>query len=158
MDPFNNPNNPNNPTQSNVFSAPGYYPTIEPNQFSQYSSNAFAAFQHSPNQFSQFSQSQALQQLMMRGAFNLQPNPTQPVQPQPIPTQPVQQSEPDEDMEVVPEIQPSKEKGKRKKGKQVVGEQPSKPKSTKWTPIEEEALAKAYIGTSTHPSKGYLFF
>ncbi|MFS7998548.1 hypothetical protein Hanom_Chr12g01155151 [Helianthus anomalus] len=62
MDPFNkpnnsnvpnNPNNPNNPTQPNVFSVPGYYPTLEPNQFSQYSSNVFAAFQHSPNQFSQ---------------------------------------------------------------------------------------------------------
>ncbi|MFS7973070.1 hypothetical protein Hanom_Chr09g00852261 [Helianthus anomalus] len=82
----NNPNSPNNPTPPNVFSVPGYYPTIEPNQFSQYSSNAFAAFQHSPNQFSQ---NQALQQLMMRGAFNLQPIPTQPVQPQPNPTQPV---------------------------------------------------------------------
>ncbi|KAJ0606573.1 putative tetratricopeptide-like helical domain superfamily [Helianthus annuus] len=44
------------------------------------------------------------------------PNPTPPVQPQPIPTQPVQQSEPDDDVEVVPETQPPKEKGKRKKG------------------------------------------
>ncbi|XP_021986005.1 caldesmon-like [Helianthus annuus] len=86
--------------------------------------------------------------MMMRGAFNFPPNPTPSVQPQPIPTQPVQQSEPDDDMEVVPETQPSKEKGKRKKGKQVVGEQPAKPKSTKWTPIEEETLAKAYIGNN----------
>ncbi|MFS7998549.1 hypothetical protein Hanom_Chr12g01155161 [Helianthus anomalus] len=60
--------------------------------------------------------------MMMRGAFNLQPNPAPPVQPQPIPTQPVQQSEPDDDVEVVPETQPQKEKGK-----QVMGEQPSKP-------------------------------
>ncbi|KAJ0557547.1 hypothetical protein HanIR_Chr07g0326381 [Helianthus annuus] len=90
---------------------------------------------------------------MMRGVLSFPPNPTPPVQPQPIPTQPVQQSEPDDDIEVVPETQPSKEKGKWKKGKQVVGEQLSKPKSTKWTPIEEEALAKAYIDTSTHPTK-----
>ncbi|KAJ0837156.1 putative tetratricopeptide repeat-containing domain-containing protein [Helianthus annuus] len=54
------------------------------------------------------------------------PNPTPPVQPQPIPTQPVQQSEPDDDVEVVPETQPPKEKGKRKKGKQVVGDPPPK--------------------------------
>ncbi|XP_021984881.1 uncharacterized protein LOC110880720 [Helianthus annuus] len=92
--------------------------------------------------------------MMMQGAFNFPPNPTPPVQPQPIPTQPVQQSESDDDVEVVPETQPPKEKGKRKKGKQVVGEQPSKPKSNKWTPIEEEASAKAYIGTSTHLTKG----
>ncbi|KAJ0929101.1 putative glutathione transferase [Helianthus annuus] len=92
--------------------------------------------------------------MMMRGAFNFQPNPMPPVQPQPIPTQPVQQSEPDDDVEVVPETQPQEEKGKRKKGKQVLGEQPSKPKAKPWTPIEEETLAKAYIGTSTHPTKG----
>ncbi|XP_022023666.1 uncharacterized protein LOC110923919 [Helianthus annuus] len=92
--------------------------------------------------------------MIIRGAFNFPPNPTPPVQPQPIPTQPVQQSEPDDDVEVVLETQPPKEKDKRKKGKQVVGEQPSKPKSTKWTLIEEEALAKAYIGTSTHLTKG----
>ncbi|XP_022024273.1 uncharacterized protein LOC110924586 [Helianthus annuus] len=84
----------------------------------------------------------------MQGAFNLQPNPTQPVQPQPIPTQLFQQSEPDEDVEVVPETQPQKEKCKRRKGKQVVGEQPSKPKAKLWMPIEEEALAKAYIGNN----------
>ncbi|XP_021995700.1 sporozoite surface protein 2-like [Helianthus annuus] len=163
MDPFNNPNNPNNPnyptnpnnpTQPNVFSVPGYYPTLEPNQFSQYSSNSFASFQHSPNQFAQFSQNQALQQMMMRGAYNFPLNPTPPVQPQLIPMQPFQQSEPEDDVEVVPETQPPKGKGKRNKGKQVVGDQPSKPKSTKWTPIEEEALAKAYIGTSDHPTKG----
>ncbi|MFS7947485.1 hypothetical protein Hanom_Chr06g00548821 [Helianthus anomalus] len=97
MDPLNNPNNPNNPTQPNipnVFLVPGYYPMIEPNQFSQYSSNAFAAFQHSSNVFAQPQQSQALQQLMMRCAFNLQPEPN--------PTQP-ERSEPDEDVEVVPE-------------------------------------------------------
>ncbi|XP_022027218.1 sporozoite surface protein 2-like [Helianthus annuus] len=119
MDPFNNPNNPNvpnnpnnpnNPTQPNVFSVPGYYSMIEPNQFSQYSSNAFAASQHSPNQFSR---NQALQQLMMRGAFNLQPNPMQPVQPQ---------SEPDQDVKVVPETQPQKEKGKRRKGNNQTGD------------------------------------
>ncbi|XP_035844087.1 uncharacterized protein LOC110932127 [Helianthus annuus] len=164
MDPFNNPdnpntpnnpNNPNNPTQPNVFSVPGYYPTLEPNQFSQYSSNAFASFQHSPNQFAQISQNQALQQMMMRGAWNFppvqpQPIPTPPVQPQPIPTQ----SEPEDDVEIVPETQPPKGKGKRNKGKQVVGDQPSKPKATKWTPIEEEALAKAFIGTSDNPTKG----
>ncbi|KAM0063050.1 putative glutathione transferase [Helianthus debilis subsp. tardiflorus] len=91
---------------------------------------------------------------MMRGAYNFPPNPTPPVQPQPIPTQPFQQSEPEDDVEVVPETTPPKGKGKRNKGKQVVGDQPSKPKSTKWTPIEEEALAKAYIGTSDHPTKG----
>ncbi|XP_022034764.1 uncharacterized protein LOC110936658 [Helianthus annuus] len=158
MDPFNNPDNPNtpnNPTQPNVFSVPGYYPTLEPNQFSQYSSNAFASFQHSPNQFAQISQNQALQQMMMRGAWNFppvqpQPIPTPPVQPQPIPTQ----SEPEDDVEIVPETQPPKGKGKRNKGKQVVGDQPSKPKATKWTPIEEEALAKAFIGTSDNPTKG----
>ncbi|MFS7963869.1 hypothetical protein Hanom_Chr08g00743381 [Helianthus anomalus] len=108
MDPFNNPSDPNNPynpttpinpTQPNVFSVPEYYPTIEPNQFSQYSSNAFASFQHSPNQFAQFSQNQAIQQMMMRGAYNFPPNPTPPVQPQPIPTQPFQQSKPDGDVE-----------------------------------------------------------
>ncbi|XP_021979646.1 bcl-2-associated transcription factor 1-like [Helianthus annuus] len=154
MEPFNNPNNPNNPTQPNVFSVPAYYPTLEPNQFSQYSSNAFASFQHSPNQFAQFSQNQALQQMMLRGAYNFPPNPTPPVQPQPIPTQPFQQSEPDDDVEVVPETQPAKGKGKRNKGKQVVGEQSSKPKSTKWTPIEEEALAKALIATSNNKTKG----
>ncbi|XP_022007799.1 sporozoite surface protein 2-like [Helianthus annuus] len=166
MDPFNNPdnpntpnnpNNPNNPTQPNVFSVSGYYPTLEPNQFSQYSSNAFASFQHSPNQFAQISQNQALQQMMMRGAWNFplvqpQPIPTPPVQPQPIPTQ----SEPEDDVEIVPETQPPKGKGKRNKGKQVVGDQPSKPKATKWTPIEEEALAKAFIGTSDNPTKGFL--
>ncbi|XP_021974604.1 uncharacterized protein LOC110869677 [Helianthus annuus] len=92
--------------------------------------------------------------MMMRGAYNFPPNPTTPVQPQPIPTQPFQQSEPDGDVEVVPETQPPKGKGKRNKGKQVVGDQPSKPKATKWTPIEEEALAKAYIGMSNHPTKG----
>ncbi|MFS7976914.1 hypothetical protein Hanom_Chr10g00897941 [Helianthus anomalus] len=93
--------------------------------------------------------------MMMRGAFNFPPNPTPPVQPQPIPTQPVQQSEPDDDVEVVPETQPPKQKGKRKKGKQVVGD---KPKAKPWTPIEEEALAKAYIGTSIHLTKGWYFF
>ncbi|MFS8003460.1 hypothetical protein Hanom_Chr13g01214251 [Helianthus anomalus] len=76
---------------------------------------------------------------MMRGAFNLQPfqpepNPTQPVQSQPNPTQP-ERSEPDGDVEVVPETQP--QKGKRRKGKQVVGEQPSKGKAKPWTQIEE---------------------
>ncbi|KAJ0944188.1 putative glutathione transferase [Helianthus annuus] len=89
---------------------------------------------------------------MMRGAWNFppvqpQPIPTPPVQPQPMPTQ----SEPEDD---VPETQPPKGKGKRNKGKQVVGDQPSKPKATKWTPIEEEALAKAFIGTSDNPLKG----
>ncbi|KAJ0753217.1 putative glutathione transferase [Helianthus annuus] len=167
MDPFNNPENPNtsnnpntpnNPTQPNVFSVPGYYPTLEPNQFSQYSSNAFASFQQSPNQFTQISQNQALQQMMMRGAWNFppvqpQPIPTPPVQPQPIPTPPVQ-SEPEDDVEIVPETQPPKGKGKRNKGKQVVGDQTSKPKAIKWTPIEEEALAKAFIGTSDNPVKG----
>ncbi|XP_022019186.1 uncharacterized protein LOC110919218 [Helianthus annuus] len=161
MDPFNNPNNsnvpnnPNNPNNPNppntpiVFSVPGYYPMIEPNQFSQFSSNAFAAFQNSPNVFAHTQQSQAIQQLMMRNAFNIQP-----VQPKPNPTQPIR-SEPDEDVvEVVPETQP--QKGKRRKGKQVAGEQsqPSKPKPKPWTQLEEEALAKAYIRTSTHPIKG----
>ncbi|XP_035839105.1 glutathione S-transferase T3-like [Helianthus annuus] len=162
MDPFNNPdnpntpnnpNNPNNPTQPNVFSVPGYYPMLEPNKFSQYSSNAFASFQHSPNQFAQISQNQALLQMMMRGAWNFPP-----VQPQPIPTPPVQpiltQSEPEDDVEIIPETQPPKGKGKRNKGKQVVGDQPSKLKATKWTPVEEEALAKAFIGTSDNPTKG----
>ncbi|KAJ0483579.1 hypothetical protein HanIR_Chr13g0666321 [Helianthus annuus] len=51
--PSNNPNTPTNPTQPNVFSVPGYYPTLEPNQFSQFSSNAFASFQQSPNQITQ---------------------------------------------------------------------------------------------------------
>ncbi|XP_021992668.1 glutathione S-transferase T3-like [Helianthus annuus] len=156
--PSNNPNTPTNPTQPNVFSVPGYYPTLEPNQFSQFSSNAFASFQQSPNQFTQISQNQALQQMMMRGAWNFppvqpQPIPTPPVQPQPIPTPPVQ-SEPEDDVEIVPETQPPKGKGKRNKGKQVAGDQASKPKAIKWTPIEEEALAKAFIGTSDNPVKG----
>ncbi|XP_021975062.1 uncharacterized protein LOC110870167 [Helianthus annuus] len=156
--PSNNPNTPNNPTQPNVFSVPGYYPTLEPNQFSQFSSNAFASFQHSPNQFTQMSQNQAHQQMMMRGAWNFppvqpQPIPTPPVQPQPIPTPPVQ-SDPEDDVEIVPETQPPKGKGKRNKGKQVAGDQASKPKAIKWTPIEEEALAKAFIGTSDNPVKG----
>ncbi|KAF5791366.1 putative glutathione transferase [Helianthus annuus] len=95
---------------------------------------------------------------MMRGAWNFppvqpQPIPTPPVQPQPIPTPPVQ-SEPEDDVEIVPETQPPKGKGKRNKGKQVVGDQTSKPKAIKWTPIEEEALAKAFIGTSDNPVKG----
>ncbi|MFS7956796.1 hypothetical protein Hanom_Chr07g00658761 [Helianthus anomalus] len=47
MYPFN-PNVPNNP---NVFWVPGYYPTMEPNPFGQFSANAFAAFQNSPNVF-----------------------------------------------------------------------------------------------------------
>ncbi|KAF5792825.1 putative glutathione transferase [Helianthus annuus] len=93
--------------------------------------------------------------MMMRGAWNFppvqpQPIPTPPVQPQPIPTQ----SEPEDDVEIVPETQPPKGKGKRNKGKQVVGDQTSKPKAIKWTPIEEEALAKAFIGTSDNPVKG----
>ncbi|MFS8011364.1 hypothetical protein Hanom_Chr14g01308221 [Helianthus anomalus] len=92
--------------------------------------------------------------MMLRGAYNFPLNPTPPVQPQPIPTQPFQQSEPGDDVEVVSETQPAKEKGKRNKGKQVVGEQSSKSKSTKWTPIEEEALAKAYIATSNNKTKG----
>ncbi|KAJ0915204.1 hypothetical protein HanPSC8_Chr06g0247211 [Helianthus annuus] len=151
--PSNNPNTPTNPTQPNVFSVPGYYPTLEPNQFSQFSSNAFASFQQSPNQFTQISQNQALQQMMMRGAWNFppvqpQPIPTPPVQPQPIPTPPVQS---EDDVEIVPETQPPKGKGKRNKGKQVAGDQASKPKAIKWTPIEEEALAKAFIGTSDNP-------
>ncbi|KAJ0432571.1 hypothetical protein HanIR_Chr17g0860701 [Helianthus annuus] len=81
---------------------------------------------------------------MMRNAFNIQP--VQPFQPELNPTQPTR-SKPDEDVEVVPETQPQK-------GKQVVGEQPSKPKAKPWTQLEEEALAKAYVGTSTHPIKG----
>ncbi|XP_022038623.1 glutathione S-transferase T3-like [Helianthus annuus] len=158
--PSNNPNTPTNPTQPNVFSVPGYYPTLEPNQFSQFSSNAFASFQQSPNQFTQISQNQALQQMMMRGAWNFppvqpQPIPTPPVQPQPIPTPPVQ-SEPEDDVEIVPETQPPKGKGKRNKGKQVAGDQASKPKAIKWTPIEEEALAKAFLGTSDNPVKVYI--
>ncbi|XP_021986679.1 glutathione S-transferase T3-like [Helianthus annuus] len=50
-----------------------------------------------------------------------------------------------------------KQTNKRKKGKQVAGEQsqPSKPKPKQWTQLEEEALAKAYIGSSTHPIKGH---
>uniref|UniRef100_A0A251TRM8 Uncharacterized protein n=1 Tax=Helianthus annuus TaxID=4232 RepID=A0A251TRM8_HELAN len=36
---------------------------------------------------------------------------------------------------------------------QVVGEQSSKPKSTKCTPIEEEGLAKAYIARLTTRQK-----
>ncbi|MFS7931656.1 hypothetical protein Hanom_Chr04g00358501 [Helianthus anomalus] len=95
---------------------------------------------------------------MMRGAFNIphfqpEPNPTQPVQPQPNPTQPGR-SDPDEDVEVVLKTQP--QKGKRRKGKQVVGEQPSKAKAKPWTRIEEEDLAKAYICTSTHPDKKFV--
>ncbi|KAJ0494192.1 hypothetical protein HanIR_Chr12g0594591 [Helianthus annuus] len=86
---------------------------------------------------------------MMRNAFNIQP--VQPFQPEPKPTQPTR-SDPNEEVEVVPETQP--QKGKRRKGKQVAGEQPSKPKAKPWTQLEEEALAKAYIGTFTHPIKG----
>ncbi|XP_022032368.1 glutathione S-transferase T3-like [Helianthus annuus] len=91
--------------------------------------------------------------MMLRGAYNFPPNPTPPVQPQPIPMQPFQQPEPDDDVDVVPETQPAKGKGKRNKGKQVVGDQSSKPKSTKWTSIEEEALAKAFIATSNNKTK-----
>ncbi|MFS7934032.1 hypothetical protein Hanom_Chr05g00386731 [Helianthus anomalus] len=141
MDPFNNPNvpnnpnNPNNPTEPNVFSVRGYYPTIEPNKFSQYPSNAFATFQHSPNQFSQYSSN----------AFAAFQHSTEPDATRTI--------EPDEDVEVISETQPQKEKGKRRKDKQVVGEKPFKAKARPWTPIEEEALTKAYIGTSTRPTK-----
>ncbi|MFS8034473.1 hypothetical protein Hanom_Chr17g01581521 [Helianthus anomalus] len=83
---------------------------------------------------------------MMRNPFNIQP-----VQPEPNPTQPIR-TKPDEDVvEVVPETQP--QKSKRRKGKQVAGEQrqPSKPNPKPWTQLEEETLAKSYIGTSTHP-------
>ncbi|XP_035841392.1 uncharacterized protein LOC110933348 [Helianthus annuus] len=65
--------------------------------------------------------------MMMRGAYNFppvqpQPIPTPPVQPQPIPTQPFQQSEPEDDVEVVPETQPPKGKEKRNKGNNQSGE------------------------------------
>ncbi|MFS8009095.1 hypothetical protein Hanom_Chr14g01280491 [Helianthus anomalus] len=88
---------------------------------------------------------------MMRNPFNMQP--VQASQPQPVQTS--QPLEPDEnDIEVVPETQP--QSSKRKNGKQVVVDQnqPWKPKPKLWTPLKEEALAKAYISTSTHPVKG----
>ncbi|KAJ0461034.1 hypothetical protein HanHA89_Chr16g0667771 [Helianthus annuus] len=74
------------------------------------------------------------------------------------PSQPIRTSQPivpDEDViEVVPNTQP--QTTKRKKGKQVTVDQsqPSKPKPKQWTQLDEEALAKAYIGSSTHPIKG----
>ncbi|XP_021980824.1 uncharacterized protein LOC110876975 [Helianthus annuus] len=59
---------------------------------------------------------------MLRGAYNFPPNPTPPVQPQPIPMQPFQQPEPDDDVEVVPETQPAKGKGKLNKGNNQTGD------------------------------------
>ncbi|XP_022018852.1 uncharacterized protein LOC110918881 [Helianthus annuus] len=145
MDPYN-PNNPN----PNVFSVPSYYPSMFSNAFSQFSVKAFASFQQSSNAFSNMPQMQALQNMMMRNPFKMQ---VQSQQPQPVessqPLQPVEG-----DIEVVPETKP--QSSKRKKGKQVAVDQnqPSKPKPKPWTRIEDEALAQAYISTSTHPVVG----
>ncbi|KAJ0576350.1 putative glutathione transferase [Helianthus annuus] len=125
---------------------------MESNPFAQFSATAFAGFQNSPNVFSSTQQTQALQNLMVRNPFNMQP--VQASQP-PQPVQTSQPIVPDEDVvEVVPETQP--QTSKRNKGKQVAVDQsqPLQPKPKQWTPLEEEALAKAYIGSSTHPVKG----
>ncbi|KAJ0497925.1 putative glutathione transferase [Helianthus annuus] len=125
---------------------------MEPNAFSQFYVNAFAGFQQSPNAFSNTQQMLALQNLMIRNPFNMQP-----VQSSQLP-QPVQSSQPlqpvEDDIEVIPETQP--QSSKRKKGKQVAVDQnqQSKTKPKLWTRIEEEALAKVYISTSTHPAVG----
>ncbi|MFS7995639.1 hypothetical protein Hanom_Chr12g01120291 [Helianthus anomalus] len=96
MDPYN-------PNNLNVFSLPGYYPTMDPNPFSQLSTNAFVGFQHSPSVFSSTQQTQALQNLMTRNPFNMQPvqasRPPQPVQT----SQPLEPNE--DDIEVVLETQ-----------------------------------------------------
>ncbi|MFS7995646.1 hypothetical protein Hanom_Chr12g01120371 [Helianthus anomalus] len=103
MDPYN----------PNVFSLPGYYPTMDPNPFSQLSANTFAGFQHSLSVFSSTQQTQALQNLMMRNPFNMQPiqasRPTQPVQT----SQPLEPNE--DDIEVVPETQLQSSKRKKRK-------------------------------------------
>ncbi|XP_022021916.1 uncharacterized protein LOC110921869 [Helianthus annuus] len=121
---------------------------MEPTPYGQFSATAFAAFQNSMNVFASTQQNQAIQNLMMRNPFNMQPvEPSQPSQPI--------RTEPDDDViEVIPETQP--QTTKRKKGKKVAVDQsqPSKPKPKQWTQLEEEALAKAYIGSSTHPIKG----
>ncbi|MFS7913370.1 hypothetical protein Hanom_Chr02g00141041 [Helianthus anomalus] len=144
MDPFN-PNNPN------VFSVSGYYPTMEPNPFGQFSATAFAGSQIYLNVFSCTQQTQALQNLMMCNLFNMQP--VQPSQP----SQPIRTSHPivpvEDVVEVVPETQPQTTKGKKGKQVAVNQSQPSKPKPKQRTQLEEEPLAKTYIGSSTHPLK-----
>ncbi|MFS7980019.1 hypothetical protein Hanom_Chr10g00934491 [Helianthus anomalus] len=131
MDPYN-PNNPN--PNSNVFSVPGYYPTMDSSwSTSQFS---FSGFQQTPNAFGQMNQMQSVQQMLMRNLFNSQFQ----SQPQPSPP-PLESPQPIEDevKEYVPETQP--QTSKRKKRKQVAclaGNQPSRAKPRPLSKIEEE--------------------
>ncbi|KAF5798959.1 hypothetical protein HanXRQr2_Chr07g0299091 [Helianthus annuus] len=77
-------------------------------------------------------------------------NPYQMQQPNMPQAPQTQIEEQDDEIEVVPETQPEPSKKKNKKGKGKKEDAPGK-QMQQWTKIEEEALAKAYINSSTSP-------
>ncbi|XP_022040950.1 uncharacterized protein LOC110943513 [Helianthus annuus] len=146
MDPYN-PNNPNSSSYS--FSSSGYTPAMD---------NAFAGYQQMPNAFNQypFNPMQMQQPNMPFNPYQMQQLIQNPLNMsyQPTPQAPrTQIEEQDDDVEVVPETQPEPSKKKNKKGKGKKEDAAAK-QQQQWTKIEEEALAKAYINTSTSPIIG----
>ncbi|MFS7959602.1 putative glutathione transferase [Helianthus anomalus] len=133
MDPCN-PNNPN--SSSHPFSSSGYTPVMD---------NAFAGYQQMPNAFNQypFNPMQMQQPNMSFNPYQMQ-QPNMPQAPQ------TQIEEQDDEIEVVQETQPEPSKKKNKKGKGKKEDAAGK-QQQQWTKIEEEALAKAYINSSTSP-------
>ncbi|XP_021984862.1 uncharacterized protein LOC110880698 [Helianthus annuus] len=122
----------------------------------------FSGIQQTPNAFSQMSQLQqmqqyqAVQQIMQRNTFEqLQSQP-----PTSQPQSPVQLD--DDDEEVVPESPPQELKRKKNKGKgkkvenvpETAPKSGSRAKGRPWTKVEEEALAMAFVKSSTCPIIG----
>ncbi|XP_022032362.1 glutathione S-transferase T3-like [Helianthus annuus] len=88
---------------------------------------------------------------LFNSQFQSQPHPSPP----PVESSPQPQPVEDEVEECVPETQPQFSKlKKRKQVARLTGDQPLRAKSQPWSKIDEEALAKAQIGTSKSPIVG----
>ncbi|XP_022025026.1 uncharacterized protein LOC110925375 [Helianthus annuus] len=146
MDPYN-PNNPN--SCSHPFSSSDYTPAMD---------NAFAGHQQMPNAFNQypFNPRQMQQPNMPFNPYQMQQLMQNPLNMpyQPTPQAPrTQIEEQDDDVEVVREMQPEPSKKKNKKGNGKKEDAAAK-QQQQWTKNEEDALAKAYINSSTSPIIG----
>ncbi|XP_021971899.1 glutathione S-transferase T3-like [Helianthus annuus] len=118
--------------------------------------NAFAGYQQMPNAFNQYPfNPMQMQPNMPFNPYQMQQpnmsfNPYQMQQPNMPQAPQTQIEEQDDEIEVVPKTQPKPSKKKNKKGKGKKEDAPGK-QMQQWTKIEEEALAKAYINSSTSP-------
>ncbi|XP_022004086.1 uncharacterized protein LOC110901579 [Helianthus annuus] len=123
----------------NAFNQRNQYPMQQPN------------ISFNPMQMQQpnipFNQMPYQMQQLMQNPLNM------PYQPLPQ-ARPTQIEEEDEDVEVVPETQPEPSKKKNTKGKGKKEDAAAKQQQRPWSKIEEEALAKAYISSSTSPIIG----